>query len=106
MGVRRPVPDPDAPRRPPTGAPAARGVQRAALDRAGGGAGADAADEPAAVAHRLPADAALDRGRRVRGHRARPASAAARGARSRPGAPRGDPGWPDAAIEPGEWGAG
>src|ERR671917_2941045 len=98
MGVRRPVPDLDARGRAPAGASAAGGVQRAALDRAGGGAVADAADEPAAVAHRLPADAALDRGRRVRGDRARPAPRAAGGPGSRPRAPRRDPGWPDAAI--------
>src|SRR6266516_6178329 len=102
MGVRRPVPDLDARGCAPAGASAARSVQRAALDRAGGGAVADAADEPAAVAHRLPANAALDRGRRVRGDRARPASAAARGPGPRARTAGGDPGQPDAPIEPGE----
>src|SRR4026209_2834689 len=43
-------------------ASAARGVHRPALDRAGGGPVADAAERSAPMAHGLPANAALARG--------------------------------------------
>ncbi|CAA9564848.1 MAG: Mobile element protein, partial [uncultured Thermomicrobiales bacterium] len=102
VGLRGAVPDPDAGGRAAAGAPAARGVQRPALARPGRGDLAPAAPRPAAVAHRLPADPALARRRRLRGARPGPADAAARARGAGAAADGGGPGRAHAPVEPGE----
>jgi hypothetical protein len=79
MGVRRPLSDADGPGRAAADARVARGVQRAALDRAGGGALAAPADQLPTLGGGLPADAALARRRLLRGDGPRPAQRPAPG---------------------------
>ncbi len=103
MGLRRAVFDPLPGRRAAADVQAAGSLQRVALDGAHGQPVADDAERLAPVGSRLPANAALVEGRRLRSHGRGSAAAVALGRGPRSGADGGNPGRPDAPKHPGEW---